>query len=355
MLTNEDKPKATIENINEDVFYEICGALLGASSRDQQGQPVTGHQSLKLLSSTNRFMRARLESMVFQSIYIDVRSWHITLQALELITKCRGALQNMKKFHLRVYNYAPGSLEPTDGIPAAFAKIMHTTHWLEKVSIDVPEYEAKEYQNALRRTEIRLPSIRDLELGPHTVWMVKYCPNATSLSTCKGWLEPAIRPSQFSFDLIRAARSANHIQSLEIEEHWSTEFIEATALKLPHLKHLGILGMTQYFKLKDFLPALGRLKHLKSLRLPMAAELDIGFCPPECGNAYMGPDGEEVWRQVRIEQKRAELRASLMVFEVCPELELVWVDKRMISRPSPEMIGELSNQAYDIPVNTLFD
>ena len=355
MSTTQDRPKATIESVNEDVFYEICEALLQTTSQDERGNPVNGHQYLKFLSSTNRNMRIRLEPRVFKTIYIDNRSWHITLQALELIAKCQAAHRNMKKFHLKIYNYVPGSLEPVDGIPAAFANILQTANHLEKLSIDVPEYEAKEYQKALERTKIRLPLVRSLELGPHTIWMIKYCPNVAALSTCKGWMAPATRPYDYSFDLIQAARPASHIRSLEVEEHWSTELIEATAQKLPYLRHLGILGLVQYFRLKEFLPALGRLKRLRSLRLPMASELDIGFCPPDCGNAYMGPDGDEVERQVQREEKRAELRASLMVFEVCPELELVWVGRKKMSRPRQEMIGELSKEAYNSPVNPLFD
>lgn len=43
-----------------------------------------------------------------------------------------------------------------------------------------------------------------------------------------------------------------------------------------------------------------------------------------------------------------------MVFEECPQLEVVWVDERKLSRPKPEKATQLKKIAYEVPDNLLF-
>ena len=53
--------------------------------------------------------------------------------------------------------------------------------------------------------------------------------------------------------------------------------------------------------MKDHIQAYNCLKHLESLSLPGASELNMGFHPPRCGNAYFSHPGlrEKVQKQGR--------------------------------------------------------
>ncbi len=50
---------------------------------------------------------------------------------------------------------------------------------------------------------------------------------------------------------------------------------------------------------RELVPILGQFKRLKKLGLVDASYLHVGFNPPMCGNAYMGPNGGEIRKQCK--------------------------------------------------------
>lgn len=338
------KLKPTLQNINEDVFHEISKAILDTAWQNEHGKLLYGHQSIKCLSSTNRNMRHRLEPMVFRCISIDIHSWHITLEALKLVRKWQAARDYMTRFNLRIYDYARGSFECVDGIPEVYASILSLSKRIEKLSISVPEYEVRAYQVALHNAEVYLPSVRTLILDPQMAWMLDFCPAVTTIRTCVDWPMRRVRPSQHSFDFIQAVSCAKNLRNFEMEENWNAALVDAVHLAMPNLESLAILGWTQFFHLRDLVSPLGRFPNLKTLSLPIASELGIGFYPPDCGNAYMGPNGDEVRRQVDEEEGQAEQKALLMVCEACSKLEVVWIGTHRMARPALDK----TDQAFKI-------
>jgi hypothetical protein len=324
-----EKPRSgwTLESINEDGFYEICKTILETTCQNRQGKPITGHQSIKSLSATNRDMRTRLEPMVFRSICVDVRYWVRTLENLERIERCKAIQHHIRRFYLKIYLPHDDEMKRIPELPERFVGIFRRAPKLEKLSISVPDKEVESYQLAIQKPDTDLSSVRTLAFGKGFEWLVELCPQVTTISTCDDWPTRGIRPAQPSYDLVRIASLATKLRVLEIKEYWSAELIEHIATLIPNLQGLGLLGMLQYFKLGDLLTPLSRFRDLKTLSIPMASELGIGFNPPDCGNAYIGPDGEGLARQVEEDERQAEERASRMIFSVCPRLEVLWIGR----------------------------
>jgi hypothetical protein len=64
---------------------------------------------------------------------------------------------------------------------------------------------------------------------------------------------------------------------------------------------------------------------MEELILADASDLRVGFNPPGCGNAYMGPGGEEYRKQVAAEGTQARESVAKLVFAACPPLKVLWV------------------------------
>ena len=347
--------KASLDSINEDVLHLIVEALSLTTFRNEDSKLITGRKSIKMLSSVNRHMRLVLQPIVFRSISIDVRSWHIALQALKLVESSQVIGECMRSFHLRIYDYARGSFECVDGIPEAFASVLNRTPKLDKLSVAVPDYESRSYEVALHSAEVYLPSVRSLVLSPELPWMLDFCPGTNKVSTCKDWPMRRTRPDQHSLDFVQALARARGVQTFEMEENWNADLVQRVHAAMPDLECLAIQGWNQYFQLRDLLKPLKCFQVLKTLYLPMASELGIGFHPPDCGNAYMGPNGDEVTKRVEEEQRQAEHRALAMICTACPQLEVLWVANRKMLRPSLEVLAELSKTAFPARPHPLFD
>jgi hypothetical protein len=78
---------------------------------------------------------------------------------------------------------------------------------------------------------------------------------------------------------------------------------------------------------QDLLPTLSQFKNLEELVLADASSLGVGFNPPMCGNVYMGPDGDEVRRQVQEEAKQARNDVMKAVMGACTGLKRLWIGR----------------------------
>jgi hypothetical protein len=67
---------------------------------------------------------------------------------------------------------------------------------------------------------------------------------------------------------------------------------------------------------------------MDELILADASNLNVGFDPPGCGNIYMGPGGDEIWKQVAAEGITAAESVAKSVFQTCPPLKKLWVGDR---------------------------
>ena len=342
-------------SINGDVFHEICKALLNTTCSDGQGKSITGHQSIKKLSPTSRDMRKRLEPIVFRSIDLDMNYWVRKLEHLEHIERCHAVQHYVRRFHLKIYLPHDEDIKRMPNLPDRFAGVFRRAPKLESLSISVPEKEVRLYRAAVQKPDTDLSSVKTLTVGPRFEWLVDLCPDVTKISMYDNCPHAGLRPSPPTYALVRAASHATKLRTLDIEEYWNAELIEHIYELTPQLQGLGLLGTHQYFMLRDLLPPLSKFRELKALSMPMTSELGIGFHPPECGNAYMGPGGDEFARQIEEEERQAEDSASRMMFSVCPKLEVLWIGRSTKKTRPKEDDGPSRGQILILnEVNPLF-
>jgi hypothetical protein len=79
------------------------------------------------------------------------------------------------------------------------------------------------------------------------------------------------------------------------------------------------------FSLKRFASHLSRFPCLEILAIPDTSALNIGFDPPLRGNAYLGPDGVELRKQLLREDRVAQERAATEIFDKCLSLRELWL------------------------------
>jgi hypothetical protein len=79
------------------------------------------------------------------------------------------------------------------------------------------------------------------------------------------------------------------------------------------------------FYRQDLLPILSQFKNLEELVLAKAAYLGVGFKPPWCGNAYSGPNGQEIRRRVKEQEQQARNDVVRAVLGSCTGLKRLWV------------------------------
>jgi hypothetical protein len=333
----------TLETINDDVFYEICKAILDTARNNELGRFTRENLSIKLLSMTSRYMRKQLEPILFRSILIDVKSWHLTREALEGVGSCQAIHKYMRRFRFKVHDAAEGSLQSVDGLPKLFATVLLKAQKLEELSVAVPVPEAGVYRLAVLQSGLKLTSVRTLVLGPQMEWMVDLCPHVTKiLSTYEGWHQSFVPTIPYSYDFITAAGNASELRHFEMSERWSTELVERILAAMPDIHSLvltGSLNRSPAGHLEVLLPVLGRFTKLRTLSLPAVRSLRLGYHPPSCGNVYMGPNGAQVRERVKQKRLQAEQKASGMVFTECPQLEVLWLGDTRKSTPTRDDRG----------------
>ena len=205
---------------------------------------------------------------------------------------------------------------------------------LEKLIFVIPEerWHVEAFESELAQSNVTLPKVHTVIVGPFCDFAIRLCPNVkTVANNGRFWLDSkrGIRSgnNEHLINLIQAASTAAKITNLEIRERWLSHFLEKIAVALPDLRSLSLDG-SMSDALSRFLPALGKFKSLQTLAIPHAAELGVGFDPPECGNAYWDDDGNEdtaFAMQIADEEIEAEATVAEMVGPVCRNLTQLWI------------------------------
>lgn len=220
--------------------------------------------------------------------------------------------------------------DPPRALPSRLAKVFPSMRRLEKAALILPIDHTDLFRDAFEQASVVLPSIRTLVLGPNVDWIVSMCPNVSAISTSDwDWLyawmseDGKRNPSR---DLITAAGSAQKLQLFEMKAG-DLKKLEAIHDALPNLQKLA-LTLRLEPSLKACLPILSKFSNLEVLTLAAAHELNVGFYPPDCGNAYLGPNGQARLQRDRTECRKAEERVALMAFKSCTRLNVLWIGDR---------------------------
>ncbi|KAL8687075.1 MAG: hypothetical protein Q9224_005259 [Gallowayella concinna] len=355
------KELPSLNNLNNDILFEICDWVkLHHASQDS---PSSAHQQLlsplKAFASTNKHMRNVAARDIFQGIKIGQDwNWDRALSALDSIAQCEAVRLYAKFFMIDLY-IGPTYEErqrgcdkkgppPPRRFPKMLLQVLTSLPNINRLTLVIPEHHTNVFKKIFNKSNPSFPSVRTLVLGPHMDWIIAMCPNLTTISSHDWrWLHSNIdgkQSNRHSADFIKSAGQAKDLRYFEMQERWPRWQLEAVYEAMPMIQSLA-MPVGGGDGIKDLLPTLSRFKGLSSLVLPNVSSLGVGFSPPWCGNAYMGPGGEELALQVEAEGRQAAEMVARMVFGNVPSLEELWVgdhSKANITRTDTGEIDEMS-------------
>lgn len=233
---------------------------------------------------------------------------------------------NAKLVDLYSQQSPPVSLEwlSSNLLPSRFARVLNGMIKLEKLLVVIPSNSGGLFSEAFEIEQVLMSTVRTLILGPYTGWIIPVCPQVTTISTC--W-EPLnylfywnSRDLTLARDIVASVTPAQNLQHLELNI-WSVDLIERVANSMPNLTSLAAPRTSEYAGIREMLPVLSKFTKLTSLEIPTTTDLNVGFRPHGCEDAFMGPDGDAVWRQEHEDWLKVDRKVAKMVFGACTHLE----------------------------------
>ncbi|KAL8771538.1 MAG: hypothetical protein Q9209_002980 [Squamulea sp. 1 TL-2023] len=352
----------SLDNLNDDILFEICASVKQLYAG--QNHTSYAHQQLlsplKALSTTNKRMRNVAARAIFQGIKVGPNwNWERALRALDSITRCEAVSLYAKCFKIDLYigptyeemerDYDKRGPSPPKRFPQTLLEVLTSLASIKRLTLVIPEHHTKVFRKTFNKSKCSFPSACALVLGPHMDWIIAMCPNVTTVSSHDWrWLHSNVDgkySNRHSADLIKSAGQAETLRHFRMHARWPREQLEAVYKAMPMIQSLSMLVGGSRDGIEGLLPTLSRFRDLTSLVLPDVSSLNVGFSPPWCGNAYMGPGGEELARQVERQGRQAADMVARMVFANLPKLEELWVgdhSKAIITRTNTGEVSEIS-------------
>ena len=302
------------------------------------------------LSATCRRFRELIGPSYTQ--VINVRgAWCRTARSIRTIAESHFARECTTSLKIQPYLGPGKGWKPPRHLPSNLATGIMSLSMLSSLTLNMPEYRTSVFQRAFERREFSLPKLDTLVLGPHMEWIIRMCPNVQIISTAGfGWLHSDVDGDysrRHSTELIRAAGKAEKLKHFEMHEFWERRFLWAIRAAMPRLSSFAMPGGRYNQGLTELLPVLKRFKCLKTLALSDVVNLDVGFYPPGCGNAYLEPGGDEYLKSIQSRARGvSETVASLVLTEMeC--LEAVWIGNSFRAVP----VRNASGAIYDVALS----
>ncbi|KAL9114648.1 MAG: hypothetical protein Q9227_001326 [Pyrenula ochraceoflavens] len=301
-----------------DVINSVCNYVDDAPHDDRGLNPIGN------LAKVNKYLRDVSVPQLFKTVSVR-GDWNYAFQRLEEMRYCPALTTYTKtfKFDLFVDSDEP----PPHKLPSALAETLGRLSNLEKFVLRIPDQHSEVFEVAMK--DVRLPNVHTLVVGPFCEYAISLCPNTTTLST-NGW---AWRHSDRggwqqnqTMRLIRAAAAAEKLTDFNIDGTFEECHLEAILENTPQITHLGTVGGDFDSSIHSYLPALSKFENLTHLYLSDASQMGVGWDGgPWCGNAYMGPGGDELLRQVQADGREAEAKVANLVFPEIPGLKELWI------------------------------
>ncbi|KAF2191978.1 hypothetical protein K469DRAFT_696047 [Zopfia rhizophila CBS 207.26] len=197
--------------------------------------------------------------------------------------------------------------------------------------MDLPEFHTDPFAAAFETGNLQTPSIKTLVLGPYCGFMVRHWPNVDTILS-NGWSSST--PSGGEKPVTRAT-AQRWISSTQWPKHYisalrNTPMVALRAsLGSPQghaaSQEIRMLGGCYDDGINMFVWTITKFAQMEKLVAGRLSGLRVGFTPPWCGNAYMEPGGEGLWRQVDKEHREANKQVAQMIFGVNSNLSILWV------------------------------
>ena len=224
----------------------------------------------------------------------------------------------------------------------------HFRNYCKSLRVDINCEQSSNLSDTLAGTVSRLPKLRQLELsvsvpmrehihgafGYGNISLVRIEKLSVNTEFARNMvIHDALQTLQVLDHSPNSLKTANAIQTLlrrpfgnirtlNVQAWWSPELVNQLLASLPQLTTLGTVSQ---YPVMTLLPLMSGFSTLKMLATAGLHDLRTRYDPPDCGNAYFGPEGKELER--RLAKVKAEVLQELskQAFQSCRKLETLWV------------------------------
>ena len=314
------KKQPSLLRLPDELLFEVCLRVLSSSDcsssravAKQRCYCPSPKRVLVNLSKTNKRMRNTAAPLLLPTIGLGKDyGWWRASRRLKTMENSLHVNKIVRIFRIDIYASSGKGARPPKHLPKKVAVVLLALRRLEKLVLVIPEHHTETFRKAFEDSKVALPNVRCLVLGPHMDWIAEMCPNVEVIATHDWrWLHSNVDGDykhRHSFDLIKAAGFAEKLRHFEMMEWWERRHLWAIRKAMPNIQGLAMPGGKYNDGIAQLLPILAHLESLHTLVLAGAANLDVGFELPGCGNVYMGPGGDATKRSVAEEGRQAARR-----------------------------------------------
>ncbi|KZV92235.1 hypothetical protein EXIGLDRAFT_718615 [Exidia glandulosa HHB12029] len=315
-------------DLNADVLAIICNALHDVEQ---------GPKNLRAFSLTNRRIRHASLPPLFRSVSVHKKTLRDSADALVALKETNSVTRYIRvfTFSLEVPSFQavqefwttrdPAALmqgpEDAPDCASAFAEALASMPYLRSLTFqpnrNLLEVILQHFPVAFASSQLQLGRVESLSTDVSLTFLRGICPSAVALS---------LRMSAMSMgpDCGQEWAAGGRVTKLDILDMGHGDEMEDFVKYLPHITELAI--ESRYFDVKLDLARLASLQSLTSLHLPPLSSLNLGYNPPWCGNAYMGPNGQKLRERLNKQEEEAKRQAKRIVRDALPRLRFLRID-----------------------------
>ncbi|KZV85407.1 hypothetical protein EXIGLDRAFT_841529 [Exidia glandulosa HHB12029] len=310
-------------DINADVLALICNALHDVEQ---------GTKTLRAFSLMNRRIRHASLPPLFRSVSVHQKTLRDSADALVALKEINSVTRCIRvfTFSLEVPSFEavqefwttrdPAALmqgpEDAPDCASAFVEALASMPYLRSLTFqpnrNLLEVILQHFPVAFASSQLQLGRVESLSTDVSLTFMRGICPSAVALS---------LRMSAMGPDCGQEWAAGGRVTKLDILDMGHGDEMEDFVKYLPHITELVI--QCRYFDVKVDLARLASLKSLTTLHLPPLSSLKLGYNPPWCGNAYMGPNGQKLRERLNKEEEEAKRQAKGIVRNALPRLRFL--------------------------------
>ena len=335
-IAKQNRP--SLLQLPDEIILEVLSVVHSQGCPPSRRNRRTCHgcsrsrQELVNVSMTNKRMRNICAPFIFTHVKIgrlDYGWWRAS-RSLKAAEMSFHAKQYARSLIVSVYPAGYKKITyPSKSFSRRLALVLPGYDHVRQLYLIVPAYTATGFKKVFEKGNLELPNVQTLILGSHVEWIINMCPKVEVISTVGvHWLGANIDgtwPQRQPYDLIRAAGRAPNLRHFEMHESWGIDLVETVLKCMPDIESLAMPGRQYIDRAHVLLFVLCKLRNLKSLALSDPSNLRVGFDPPTCGNAYMGPGGDAMKLQVRQQRLEAVSYVGKMVLEKMGSLNELWI------------------------------
>ncbi|KIM28394.1 hypothetical protein M408DRAFT_329466, partial [Serendipita vermifera MAFF 305830] len=276
-----------------DVIHHICSTVYHMN-----------HKAFCSLSLVDQRIRTACIPFLFEEIIFDRQwgedgiPWDGVPDAIEDILKQRAILNAVRSLHFQPWVH---KFEESP-IPTAFFKLLFSLPNLRHLAILLQS----PYQDQFRRElglidedtiqsgKKLLPTVQSVRIASAAWMFISDCsPNLVALDVTNASTTNWPPHQDPDLDIAKLGKIHPELEELYCDLPGTEPNVREIADHLPRIQGLGLWGRgyREPNGILDHLHAFTRLKNLKSLSVPGASGLGMGFYPPRCGNAYRQDPG----------------------------------------------------------------